>query len=72
MVDWSACPAVERSADTLNGAWRFKNARVPMKALFENLETGATVDQFLDWFPGVNRGQVLAVLAFAEESLAGT
>ena len=44
----------------------------PVKALFENLESGATVDQFLEWFPGVNREQVLAVLAFAEESLAVT
>jgi uncharacterized protein (DUF433 family) len=72
MIDWSACPAVERSTETLSGAWRFKNTRVPVKALFENLESGATVDQFLDWFPGVNREQVLAVLAFAEESLAVT
>src|SRR5436190_12264645 len=72
MMDWTACPAVERSADTLSGVWRFKNTRVPVKALFENLESGATVDQFLDWFPGVNREQVLAVLAFAEESLAVT
>ncbi len=72
MIDWIACPAVERSADTLSGAWRLKNTRVPVKALFENLESGATVDQFLDWFPGVNREQVLAVLAFAEESLAVT
>jgi uncharacterized protein (DUF433 family) len=72
MIDWSACSAVERSTETLSGAWRFKNTRVPVKALFENLESGATVDQFLDWFPGVNREQVLAVLAFAEESLAVT
>ena len=72
MMDWTACPTVERSADTLSGVWRFKNTRVPVKALFENLESGATVDQFLDWFPGVNREQVLAVLAFAEESLAVT
>ena len=66
----SACPAVERSADTLRGAWRFRNTRVPVKALFENLESGATVDQFLEWFPGVNREQALAVLEFAEKSLA--
>ena len=72
MMDWSACPAVERSAGTLSGAWRFKDTRVPVKALFENLESGSTVDQFLHWFPGVNREQVLAVLAFAEESLAVT
>jgi len=70
MIDWSACAAVERSADTLSGAWRFKRTRVPVKALFENLESGATVDQFLEWFPGVDREQVLAVLEFAEKSLA--
>jgi uncharacterized protein (DUF433 family) len=72
MIDWSACPAVERSADTLSGAWRFRNTRVPVKALFENLESGATVDQFLEWFPGVDREEALAVLAFAEKSLAVT
>ena len=38
------------------------------KALFENLEEGATVDDFLSWFPGVTRAQVLAVLEFAEQS----
>jgi len=72
MIDWSACPAVERSADTLSGAWRFKNTRVPVKALFENLESGATVDQFLKCFPGVKREQALAVLECAEKSLAAT
>lgn len=56
----------------MSGAWRFRNSRVPVKALFENLESGATVDQFLEWFPGVTREQVLAVLAFAEKSLAAT
>ena len=63
---------VERSADTLSGAWRFKNTRVPVKALFENLESGATVDQFLEWFPGVTKQQALAVLEFAEKTLAVT
>jgi uncharacterized protein (DUF433 family) len=72
MIDWSACPEVERSADTLSGAWRFKNTRVPVKALFENLESGATVDQFLEWFLGVKREQALAVLECAEKSLAAT
>jgi len=72
VIDWNACPAVERSADTLSGAWRFKNTRVPVKTLFENLESGATVDQFLEWFPGVKREQALAVLECAEKSLAAT
>ncbi len=47
----------------------FCSTRVPVKALFENLEDGATVDQFLDWFPGVKREQVQAVLEFTELSL---
>jgi uncharacterized protein (DUF433 family) len=72
VIDWSACSAVERSADTLSGALRFKNTRVPVKALFENLESGATVDQFLEWFPGVTKQQALAVLEFAEKTLVGT
>ena len=72
VIDWSSCSAVERSGDTLSGAWRFKNTRVPVKALFENLESGATIDQFLEWFPGVKREDALAVLAFAEKSLATT
>jgi uncharacterized protein (DUF433 family) len=70
MLDWTSCPAVERSADKLSGAWVFRGSRVPVKALFENLEDGATVDQFLEWFPGVTRAQALAVLEFAEASLA--
>jgi uncharacterized protein (DUF433 family) len=70
MADWSSCVAVERSSDKLSGAWIFRKTRVPVKALFENLEDGATVDQFLEWFPGVTREQALAVLEFAEASLA--
>ena len=70
MADWSSCAAVERSSDKLSGAWIFRKTRVPVKALFENLEDGATVDQFLEWFPGVTREQALAVLEFAEASLA--
>jgi len=70
MMDWTQCPVVERAPGKVSGAWLFKNTRVPVRALFENLEGGATVDQFLEWFPGVNREQVVAVLKFAESSLA--
>ena len=70
MLDWTACTAVERSPEKVSGAWVFRGTRVPVKALFENLEGGATVDQFLEWFPGVSREQALAVLEFAEASLA--
>ncbi len=70
MLDWTSCAAVERSPDKVSGAWVFRGTRVPVKALFENLEGGATVDQFLEWFEGVSREQALAVLEFAEASLA--
>ena len=65
MLDWSECPAVERSATKVSGAWLFKGTRVPVKALFDNLEGGARVDEFLEWFPGVKREQVEAVLNHA-------
>ena len=58
MLDWSSCPAVERTPDKVSGAWVFRDTRVPVKALFENLEDGASVDQFLKWFPGVSKNQV--------------
>ena len=54
----------------MSGAWVFKGTRVPVKALFENIEEGASVDDFVEWFPGVKREQALAVLAHAEKSLA--
>ena len=70
MLDWNTCPAVERTPERVSGAWVFKETRMPVKALFENIEEGASVDEFLEWFPGVTRGQALAVLAHAEKSLA--
>jgi uncharacterized protein (DUF433 family) len=70
MLDWNSCPAVERTAERVSGAWVFKGTRVPVKALFENIEEGASMDDFVEWFPGVTREQVLAVLAHAEKSLA--
>jgi uncharacterized protein (DUF433 family) len=69
MLDWNECAAVERVPGRLSEAWVFKGTRVPVRALFEDLEGGATVDEFLQWFPGVTKEQVLAVLAHAEKSL---
>jgi uncharacterized protein (DUF433 family) len=69
MLDWSRCDAVERNPDRLSGVWTFKGTRVPVRALFENLEGGAAIEQFLQWFPGVTRGQVEAVLEHTAKSL---
>ena len=62
MSTWKSCPAVERDPEKVSGAWVFSGTRVPVVSLFENLRDGATIDQFLDWFPGVERWQVESVL----------
>lgn len=69
MLDWRECAAVEKIAGKVSGAWLFRGTRVPVRALFENLEAGATVDEFLEWFPGVSREQADAVLEHAARSL---
>ncbi|PYS50634.1 MAG: DUF433 domain-containing protein [Acidobacteria bacterium] len=69
MSDWSSCPTVEREPEKVSGAWVFRHTRVPVAALFENLEGGASVDDFLSWFPGVTREQVEAVLEYTIQSL---
>jgi uncharacterized protein (DUF433 family) len=70
MLDWTTCTAVERNPLKLSGAWIFRGTRVPVSALFANIEGGATVDEFIEWFPGVSREQVNLVLEHASRSLA--
>jgi uncharacterized protein (DUF433 family) len=70
MLDWNRCPEVERIPGKMSGPWLFKNTRVPVSTLFENLKSGATVERFLEWFEGVARAQIDAVLDCAEASLA--
>lgn len=53
----------------MSGAWLFVGTRVPVAALFENLAASATIDEFVEWFPGVTRQQALAVLQHAQRSL---
>jgi uncharacterized protein (DUF433 family) len=69
MIDWSSCPAVERDSERASGAWLFRGTRVPVSALFENLEDDALVSQFVEWFPGVTLEQVRAVLDHAARSV---
>ena len=61
MIEWSTCPAVERDPQRVSGAWLFRGTRIPVCALFENLASGATVDEFVGWFPGVVRDQARGV-----------
>jgi uncharacterized protein (DUF433 family) len=70
MIDWSTCSAVESDPSRMSGAWVFRGTRVPVAALFENLEDGASIQEFVQWFPGVSLEQVRAVLEHAARSSA--
>ena len=67
-LDWSQCPAVESIPGKRSGAWVFKDTRMPVSTVFENLESGASIDEIMEWFD-VTREQVVAVLEFAARSL---
>lgn len=70
MIDWSSCSAVEQDPGRVSGAWVFRGTRVPVAALFQNLEDGASIQDFVQWFPGVPLDQVRAVLEHAARSSA--
>jgi len=67
-LDWSQCPAVESIPGKVSGAWVFRGTRMPVAAVFENLEDGLTIEEILEQFD-VTREQVQAVLEFAARSL---
>ncbi len=69
MIDWSTCPAVERDPLRVSGAWVFKGTRVPVTALFENLEDGVQLSDFVAWFPGVSMEQARTVLEYVARTL---
>ncbi len=71
MQQWETVEVVERDPDKVSGTWVFRGTRVPVSALFENLRDGATLEQFLEWFPGVKRMQVEAVLNHEIMTFAG-
>jgi len=69
MIDWSSCPAVERDPERVSGAWLFRGTRVPVSALFQNLEDGVQLGEFVELFPGVTLDQARSVLEHASQSL---
>jgi uncharacterized protein (DUF433 family) len=68
-LDWTLCGAVDRVPGKLGGTWCFHGARLPIAALFEHLDQGSTIDEFLEWFLSVSQEQVHDVLAFAKKGL---
>ena len=69
MTNWETCPAVESVPDRVSGNWVFKGTRLPVYALFENLEAGATIYDFIEWFGGVEESEVKAVLEHVTQDL---
>ena len=69
ITNWSECPEVERRSGKLSGAWVFTGTRIPLSALYENLASGVTIDEFVEWYPGVEVQQVRAVLEFEAKAL---
>jgi uncharacterized protein (DUF433 family) len=67
-LDWSQCPAVESVPGRLSGAWVFRDTRMPVSAVFENLEAGASIEDIIEQFD-ITREQISAVLEFAARSL---
>jgi len=68
VIDLASCLAVERDPGRVRGAWVFRGTRVPVAALFQNLEDGALVSEFVEWFPGVTIEQARDVLGHAARS----
>lgn len=68
VLDWSQCPDVESIPGKVSGAWVFRDSRMPVKLVFENLEDGMTIDEITEQYD-VTREQVKAVIDFAARSL---
>ena len=69
-LGWAGCSAVEQNPLRLSGAWVFRNTRIPVAALFENLEDGVSLAEFVELFPGVTLEQARLVLEHAARSTA--
>jgi uncharacterized protein (DUF433 family) len=67
-LDWSQCPAVESIPGKVSGAWVLRGTRTPVKVLFENLETGMSIEEVIEQFP-VTREQLDSLMAFVARSL---
>lgn len=68
-LDWSQCPVVESVPGKVSGAWVLKGTRMPVSAIFENIEAGASINDIMQWYEGLDREQIRAVIGFAVRSL---
>ena len=68
-LDWSQCAALESVPGKVSGSWVFRGTRIPVAAVFANLEDGFNIDQIVEMFEGLTRDQVKSVLEFAAHTL---
>jgi uncharacterized protein (DUF433 family) len=68
-LDWSQCPAVESIPGKVSGAWVFRDTRLPVATVIENLED-LSIEEVMEQFD-VTREQIAAVLEFVAQSLKG-
>ena len=69
MTNWDTCPAVDRTPGKVSGTWVFAGTRIPLYALYENLASGATINEFVEWFPEADEAQVRSVLEHEAKAL---
>lgn len=67
-LDWAQCPDVESIPGKVSGAWVFRDSRMPVKLVFQNLEDGMSIDEITEQY-NVTREQIKAVIDFAARSL---
>ena len=58
---------IQTSPEILGGTPVFKGTRVPIRSLFDHLESGDSIDDFLEGFPSVRREQVVALLEMSQQ-----
>jgi uncharacterized protein (DUF433 family) len=66
-LDWSQCSAVESIPGKVSGAWVFRDTRLPVATVIENLED-LSIEEVMEQFD-VTREQIAAVLEFVARSL---
>ena len=68
--DWSECPAVWRDPERMSGKWCFNKTRLPLDTLFGHLAFGSSIEEFIEWYPGVEHALIVEVLKFAAKMSA--
>lgn len=70
MINWTNCSVVESNKQVLGGSPVIVGTRIPVSAVFENLEGGASIEEIIAWFPGLKERDVKELLRFAAKSAA--